>query len=290
MPKGFKGFDKDLKCREFQFATNSEFEHDGDVKCCNRGFHFCEHPLDVLSYYPPNSSRYCEVEGEGKIDRDGDDSKVAVSKIKIGAEIGIKGLIDAAIKFAFERVDWSKAENQSIDVQGAASATGDYGAASATGYHGAASATGDYGAASATGYQGAASATGDYGAASATGYHGAASATGYHGAASATGYQGAASATGYHGAASATGDYGAASATGYHGAASATGKEGIACGLGIETKAKGALGCWIVLAEWFQDDNCDWHIKTVASSKVDGETIKPETWYTLIDGVFTETE
>ena len=174
--------------------------------------------------------------------------------------------------------------------RGAASATGDQGAASATGDQGAASATGDQGAASATGYQGAASATGDQGAASATGYRGAASATGDQGAASATGDQGAASATGYRGAASATGDQGAASATGYQGAASATGKAGVALAAGCECKAMGALGCAICCVERGEWDGNTYPIIAVKAAIVDGETIKPDTWYRLENGEFVEVE
>ena len=129
-----------------------------------------------------------------------------------------------------------------------------------------------------------ASATGAKGAASATGDNGAASATGYNGAASATGYKGAASATGYKGAASATGDNGAASATGYNGAASATGKEGIASALGYKGRAKGALGCWIILAEHDEWDGIAYPIRDIKAFKVDGESILPDTWYILKNG------
>jgi hypothetical protein len=68
------------------------------------------------------------------------------------------------------------------------------------------------------------------------------------------------------------------------------GKESIACGLGIENKAKGALGCWIVLTEWYQDEEYNWHIKTVKTAKVDGKKIKADTWYKLENGKFVECE
>ena len=225
----YKGFDKDLKCRGFQYEIGKTYQHDGDAKACESGFHACEHPLDVLSYYAAGS-RYALVEQSGQLSRHGDDTKVASSKIKIKAEIGIAGLVSAAVEYVNSRCG-------PVDPESPASATGDRGAASATGYHGAASATGDRGAASATGYQGAASATGNQGAASATGNQGAASATGYQGAASATGNRGAASATGDRGAASATGDQGAASATGNRGAASATGNRGAASATGDQGAA-----------------------------------------------------
>ena len=67
--KGFKGFDKDLKCRGFQYEVGKEYEQKGEIRCCDNGFHFCEDPFDALDYYHPTNSRYCEVEGEGEIDR-----------------------------------------------------------------------------------------------------------------------------------------------------------------------------------------------------------------------------
>ena len=174
--KAYKGFDKDLQCRGFQYEVGKEYETDKAV-ACETGFHACEYPLDVFGYYPPNVSRYCEVEQSGETDKRGSDTKVASTKIKIGIEIGIAGLVKAAIEYTKERATEVEGEH-ATGYQSAASATGDHGAASATGDHGAASATGNLGAASATGYQGAASATGDHGAASATGNRGAASATG----------------------------------------------------------------------------------------------------------------
>ena len=129
--KAYKGFDKDFKCRGFQYEVGKEYETDA-AKVCETGFHSCLYPLDVFNYYPPNTSRYCEVDVSGKNSRAKDDSKVATTKIKIGAEIGVAGLVKAAIEYTKERA---------TEVKGA-SATSDQGAASATGYRGAASATG----------------------------------------------------------------------------------------------------------------------------------------------------
>ena len=193
----YKGFNQDMTCRGYQFEVGKTYKHEGEVKACESGFHSCEYPLDVFSYYAPAQSVFCVVEVSGDLSRHGEDLKIASSKLKVKAKIDLAGLVKAAIEYTFSR---SKPEGEkATGNRGAASATGDFGAASATGNYGAASATGDRGAASATGNYGAASATGNQGAASATGNQGAASATGYQGAASATGYQGAASATGYRG-------------------------------------------------------------------------------------------
>ena len=83
--RGFKGFDKDLKCRGFQYEIGKDYEQEGEVKCCERGFHFCDNPFDVFRYYSPSDSRYCEVEGYGNADKANDDSKVATSHIHISA-------------------------------------------------------------------------------------------------------------------------------------------------------------------------------------------------------------
>ena len=165
--KGYKGFEKNMTCRGFQYKEGEEYTTD-EAKVCNSGFHACEYPLDCFYYYSPNNSVYHEVEQDGELDYKGtDDSKVASTKIKIGARLDISGLVKAAIDFTMSRI---KPEAKTNESYGASSATGDYGASSATG---------DWGASSATGYKGASSATGDYGASSATGNCGASSATGY---------------------------------------------------------------------------------------------------------------
>ncbi len=166
----YKGMDKDMKCRGFRYEVGGEYETD-EAEVCECGFHACEYPLDVFNYYPPAGSRFFEVEQSGSISKSDEDTKVASSKIKIGAELSIAGLVKAAVEYTKERCTQNEGDK----------ATGDRGAASATGYRGAASATGDWGAASATGYQGAASATGDRGAASATGKASAAMACGIEG-------------------------------------------------------------------------------------------------------------
>jgi len=87
--KGVKGFDKNMQCQGFQYAEGKSYET-AKAKCCETGFHFCENPLDVFSYYAPGESVFHAVEGSGESDRRGDDSKVACTKIKIGAKIDIK--------------------------------------------------------------------------------------------------------------------------------------------------------------------------------------------------------
>ena len=276
---GFKGFDKDLKCKDYQYEVGKEFEEEGKIEACSNGFHFCENPLDVLGYYPPydekGSNRYCIVKGSGNIDRDGDDTKVACSKLYISAEIGLKGIIEAGVKFILDKVNWK--DNKKSN-------TGDQSAATNTGYQSAATNTGYQSAATSTGYQSAATNTGNQSAATNTGDQSAATNTGNQSAATNTGYQSAATNTGYRSAATNTGYQSAATNTGYQSAAEVTGKESIAIVTGKDSKAKGSIGCWIVLTERGEWDGNVYPIKEVKAVRVDDEIIKPDTYYKLING------
>ncbi|MBR7789852.1 DUF7666 domain-containing protein [Burkholderia pseudomallei] len=161
----YKGFDADMKCRGFQYATGEEYTHEGDVGACAAGFHACEYPLDVLRYYSPNTSRFFVVEQSGKLSRHDEDSKVASSKIKIGVELSLLGLIKAAAEYTFSRA-------KPIDPNSPAYSTADNGAATASGCSGAATASGDSSAATASGNSGAATASGRHSVAMASGFYG----------------------------------------------------------------------------------------------------------------------
>ena len=272
MIRGYKGFDKDLKCRGFQYEIGNDYKQEGKVKCCERGFHFCENPFDVFRYYSPSDSRYCEVEGDGIADKANDDSKVATSHIHISAEIGLNGLIKAGVKFILDKVNFKDSKSTN---------TGDYSAATNTG---------DYSAATNTGYHSAATNTGNRSAATNTGYHSAATNTGNHSAATNTGYCSAATNTGNRSAATNTGDYSAATNTGNRSAATVEGKESVAIVTGKDGRARGVLGSWIVLTERGDWDGNIYPIKEVKAFKVDGVNIKENTFYRLVDGKPVEVE
>ena len=258
--KCYKGFDKKLKCRGFQYEIGKEYE-EKDAKLCDSGFHACENPLDTFSYYPPADSRYCEVELDDVTKEEDSDSKRCGRRIKIGTELGIKGIVDAFIKLTFDKVDWENSKRTNTGSQSAATNTGD---------------------------QSAATNTGERSAATNTGYQSAATNTGNQSAATNTGNWSAATNTGDWSAATNTGDWSAATNTGYQSAAIVDGKESIAIATGCHSKAKGAIGCYLVLAEWKEDDEL--HIVDVKSVKVDGDLIKPNTFYKLENGEFKEVE
>jgi hypothetical protein len=139
--KCFKGFDKDLKCRDFQYEIGKEYtEEKADI--CNCGFHACEFPMDVFGYYPPSDSRYCEVELEENGQKSSDDSKRVGKKISVKAEIGIAGIIKAGVEYIKEQVDWEDDKATNTGYQSAATNTGDRSAAIVEGKESIALATG----------------------------------------------------------------------------------------------------------------------------------------------------
>ena len=217
---GYKGFRKDMTCRDFQYKEGETYEMESKPSCCNRGFHFCENPVDCLGYYDPNNSVYHKVEALGDLDKERGqkDTKVATNKIKIGARLSFKEMVDLSIDFTYKHCKKGGKGSNKRSNNSVASNTGDRSVASNTGYRSVASNTGD------------------------------------------------------------------------RSVAKNTGKDGIASSLGIEGQASGGLGTWLVLAEWWEDEDWNWHVKEVKTVKVDGKEIKENTLYKLENGKIVEIE
>ena len=253
--KAYKGFDKDLKCRGFQYEVGKEYE-EANAALCKKGFHACENPLDTFRYYRPTDSRYCEVDVDDNGERNSTDSKVCGKHIKISAEIGLKGVINAGVRFVFDKCERATEEN----------------------------ASGRSGNAAASGERGNAAASGDLGNAAASGWSGNAAASGRRGNAAASGERGNAAASGWSGNAAASGESGTAVVTGFAGRATALGEQCLAVAWGEDSLARGTVGNWIVVSE--RDD--DGNIIDVKIAKVDGDTVKADTWYKLVNGEIME--
>ena len=174
--KMYKGFDKNWKCRDFQYEQGKTY-HEDKAKLCDTGFHACENPLDTFRYYSPIDGRFAEVDLDEMTDERSDDTKRCGRKITIGAELSLKGVIEAGVKFIFDKIDWDKAKHINQENQGQAAASGNYGQAAASGWGGQAAVSGDYGQAAASGDYGQAAASGNNSIAVATGINGSAKAT-----------------------------------------------------------------------------------------------------------------
>ena len=216
---GFKGFDENMQCRGFKYEEGKTYHEDGEIQACHSGFHYCKYPLDVFGYYPPAKSRFCSVEGFGKMSNDTDDAKLAVSDLKIKAEIGIAGIVKAAIEYTRKRC------TNRCNAEECKPATAGYRGAATAGYGGAATA-------------------GDSGAATA-------------------------------------GSYGAATSRGK----SCTGKHGLSVARGNNVKVRGGMGAILVIAEENEDN---YEIASWKAVVVDGDKVKPDTWYKLQDGELVE--
>ena len=214
--KGFKGFDKDLRCHGMQYAIRETAKHSGTVRMCNSGLHFVEHPLDALTYYPLHKdSRYAEIEADGVSSQTEKDSKRVAQSLIVTAELKIPALIKAAVEFTFQKAKPTTGRS-------AHSATTGDSARSAT--------TGDAAHSATTGRSAHSATTGDFA----------------------------------------------------H--SSALGKNTIAAALGYNSKARGAKGSFLVLAEYKNDGVT---VKAVGVAQVRGK-IRPDTWYALKNGKFTE--
>ena len=142
--KAFKGFNKDMTCRGFKYEEGKTYEiNETPVRCTKNGFHSCENPIDIFGYYNPAESVFREVEADGQIDRSTEDTKIASSKITIGAEINLKSIVEMGIKFIFSKCDWSKKEESSTGNHAGSQATGNQAGSQATGYQAGSQATGN---------------------------------------------------------------------------------------------------------------------------------------------------
>ncbi|EBI7092554.1 hypothetical protein IER32_004098 [Salmonella enterica] len=187
----FKGFNKDLQCRDFQFEIGKTFHHDGKVEACCSGFHACECPFDVFSHYPPAESRYAETISFGVIDREEiGDTKIASASITIKAELTLPQFIQRGIEWIWSKIDKSLEQQIMTGYQSAATNTGNQSAATNTGNQSAATNTGDWSAATNTGNQSAATNTGNQSAATNTGDWSAAEVSGSQSVAASLGIEG----------------------------------------------------------------------------------------------------
>ena len=326
--KGYKAFKPGLICAPDknhikQYAENTVFEESGGEICGEGMMHYCTYPLDVLAYYPPvcengtGFTEYAEVEALDEPVTD-DKIKYATKKLRVGAKISFGNLVKASVKYVLDRVDKTKngtghysGNSQTGDYSGNSqtgyysgnSQTGYYSGNSQTGDRSGNSQTGDYSGNSQTGHYSGNSQTGDRSGNSQTGHYSGNSQTGYYSGNSQTGYYSGNSQTGHYSGNSQTGDYsgnsqtgdrsyseqrGAFSAsvsTGYGCSHYAAGKQCIAVAWGANSTAKGKKGSYICLAEW--NEECT-KIINAKFAEIDGEIIKEDTLYKLVDGEFVE--
>jgi hypothetical protein len=310
MEKGIKAFDKGLKCRYFQFKEGGEYKIRGNPKLCERGFHYCENPLDVLDYYDLCDSEFAEVISLGETKTDG--RKTVTNHIKINAKIDLTGFIKASIDYLFEKtkvatckyIEAASGDYSQLAAAGGSSqlaaagfssklaASGDYSQLAAAGGSSQLAASGGSSQLAASGFSSKLAASGDYSQLAAAGGSSKLAASGFSSQLAASGSSSKLAASGDYSqlAASgcssqlaAAGDYSQLAAAGCSSQLAMTGNNSVGANVGRGGIIKGNKGCWITLAEY--KDNIPVCVK---SAKIDGKRIKENTWYKLVDGKFTE--
>ena len=221
----YKGFDENLCCRGFQYEIGKEYVQEGEIECCESGFHACTNPFDVLDYYPSDRrNRFCVVEQFGTIKTDNDDSKQASSKIKIKAEIGVAGLFKAGVEWIKEKTNpvpiIAETKDKNDNPSGNSAQIGSSGNSAKIG---------------------------------------------------------------------SSGNYAQIGSSGDYAQIECTGEYSVICCAGNNSRAKAKKDSWITLSEWKYSKEKKRNIPVcVKTEYVDGERIKEDTWYRLVDGEFQE--
>lgn len=251
--KSYKAFDENMQCRGFQYEVGKEYDMDGDIQCCKRGFHACKSPFEVWDYYDMLTSRFAEVEQSGKISTKDGTTKVCSSHIKIKAELKLADIINIGVEWLKELTSPSKIKDddgfdkKQISLSGSCAKIGssrDYTLIGTSGSYARIGSSGDY---ALIGSSGDSAKIGSSGSSAKIG---------------------------------SSGDYAKIDSTGENAVIMCAGRDSI---------AKAKIGSWITLAEWgWVDSKCYQVPMCVKTERVDGIRIKPDTWYELKNGEFVE--
>ena len=272
----YKGFDKNMQCRGFQYEVGKEYEMDGEIKCCNLGFHACKSPLEVWDYYDMLNSRFAEVEQSGKIDEEEKSTKVCSSHIKIKAELKLADIINIGVEWLKDVTSPSKVKtdgalNDNGDRKKQIGSSGDYAKIGSSG---------DSAKIGSSGYYAKIGSSGDYAKIGSSGYYAKIGSSGYYAKIGSSGDSAQIGSSGYSAKIGSSGDYAKIDSTG---------EDSVIMCAGNSSKAKAKVGSWITLAEWEWSDEKKHNVPIfVKTEYVDGENIKADTWYQLKNRKFVE--
>ena len=254
----YKGFDKNMQCRGFLYEVGKEYEMDGEIKCCNRGFHACKSPIEVWDYYDLINSRFAEVEQSGKIDEEEKSTKVCSSHIKIKAELKLADIINIGVEWLKDITSPSKvkADGALNDNGGRKKQIG------SSGYYAQIGSSGDYAQIGSSGDSAKIGSSGDSAKIGSSGDYAQIGSSGYSAKIGSSG------------------DYAQIDSTG---------EDSVIMCAGNSSRAKAKVGSWITLAEWKWSDEKKRNVPVyVKTEYVDGENIKADTWYQLKNRKFVE--
>jgi hypothetical protein len=301
--KSYKAFDKNMQCRGFQYEVGKEYEMDGEIKCCKRGFHACKSPLEVWDHYDMLSSRFAEVEQSGKIEEEGNSTKVCSSHIKIKAELKLADIIKIGVEWLKDitspskvKTDIAKNDNGGDSAKIGSSgysakigssgdfakigSSGDSAKIGSSGYYAQIGSSGDYAKIGSSGDSAQIGSSGDSAKIGSSGDYAKIGSSGYY---AQIGSSGDSAKIG------SSGDYAQIGSSGDSAKINSTGEDSVIMCAGNKSRAKAKVGSWITLAEWEWNDEKNHYVPVcVKTEYVDGNNIKADTWYQLKNGEFVE--
>ena len=281
----YKAFNKDFTCKGKQYEENTTYEESGNEICEAGVMHYCENPFDTLEYYPlvnenGEISEFAEVEPLGKVFTK--ENKCATNKLHIKAKLGLKGFIKACIDFTLEKTKFEEIEDDIENDNGNDSAkigsSGDYAKIGSSG---------DYAQIGSSGYSAQIGSSGDYAKIGSSGDYAKIGSSGDSAKIGSSGDYAQIGSSGYSA---------QIGSSGYSAKITSEGKHSVVMAAGYNSMAKAKIGSWITLAEWVRTDDGNekgfyiWIPKCVKTEYVDGEHIKEDIFYRLVDGEFEEVE
>ena len=301
--KSYKGFDKDMKCRDFQYEVGKEYDMDGEIKCCDRGFHACKSPMEVWDYYDMLNSRFAEVEQSGKIDEEEKSTKVCSSHIKIKAELKLADIINVGVEWLKEITSPSKVKttDKLVDNSGdyakigssgdyaKIGSSGDSAKIGSSGDYAKIGSSGDYAKIGSSGYSAKIGSSGYSAKIGSSGYSAQIGSSGDYAQIGSSGYSAQIGSSGDYAQIGSSGDYAQIGSSGDYAKIGSTGEDSVIMCAGNSSIAKAKVGSWITLAEWVWNDEKKRNVPIcVKTEYVDGERIKTDTWYQLKNRKFVE--
>ena len=299
----YKGFDKELKCRGFQYEVGKEYEMSGRIACCERGFHACESPLEVFDHYDMLNSRFAKVEQSGEIDKEENTTKVCSSKIKIKAELNLADIVKLGVEWIKDVTSPSKLKKETdLNDNGNNSAqigssgdhakigsSGDHAKIGSSGDSAQIGSSGDSAQIGSSGYYAQIGSSGDSAQIGSSGDSAQIGSSGYYAKIGSSGDHAQIGSSGDSAQIGSSGDHAKIGSSGDSAQIESTGKHSVVMAAGNNSIAKAKIGSWITLSEW-DCINGVWIPICVKTEQVDGERIKADTFYKLVNGEFKEVE
>jgi hypothetical protein len=282
--KSYKGFDKNLRCRDFQYKIGGIYEMDGEIKVCSRGFHACESPFDVFDYYTMIDSRFCEVEQDGNISKEDRRTKICSSKIKIKTELKLADMINLGIEWLKEITLPEKIKTSIKD-----NSSGNYAQIGSSGDGAKIGSSGNNAQIGSSGNNAKIGSSGDGAKIGSSGYDAKIGSSGYDAQIGSSGNNAQIGSSGNNAKIGSSGDGAKIGSSGNNAKIDSTGKDCVIMCAGINSVAKASKGSWITLSEWSYSEGKQRYIPICVKTEfVDGEKIKADTYYSLKGGVFVE--